>query len=109
MHAEGAWLFRGESCGPAVAGEVPFLKDLDELVFAMALYRAGIADTGRVVSGAWVGRRRIARQTSENILTQRTELLGTVFNALRQYFMLAMDMLWSPTTERGRADRTYVG
>jgi hypothetical protein len=37
----------GDAGGAAIAGEVALLEDLDESMLAMALDRAGVADSGR--------------------------------------------------------------
>ena len=84
VDTESAWLIRRETGGSAVAGEVTLLKDLDELVFAMALDRTRIADADRVVGIAGVGGRWTAGQTSEDILTKGTERFGAVVDALEQ-------------------------
>lgn len=74
---------RGQACGAAVACEVAFGKYLNELVLTMALYGAGVANTSGIVRISRVGGRRIAGQAREHTLTEGSEILGAVLNALR--------------------------
>jgi hypothetical protein len=72
----------GESRGAAVACKVPLSEDLDEGVLAVALDRAGVADTGGIVGIRGVGGRRIASQACEDALSERAKGVRAVLNTL---------------------------
>jgi hypothetical protein len=84
VQAEGTWACRGDTLGTTVACEVTLLENLDEVVFAVALNRACVADAGRcpiitIFSGRWV-----ASQTCEDSLSQRSEDFGACIDALEE-------------------------
>jgi hypothetical protein len=73
----------GNALGATVACEVPFLENLNKGVLAMTLDGTGIANTcwspGLLGRSSW---RRVARKASKNVLSKRSENVGTRIDAL---------------------------
>lgn len=82
IQAQGAGARRGQSRRATVACEIALCENLHELVFAMALYGAGVADTGAIVWIGWYRRGRVAGEARKDALTERTEVLCAIFDAL---------------------------
>ncbi len=72
-----------EALGAAVTGEVPLVENLDQGMLAVALNRAGVADTSRLVRVIDVCRRGLACEAGEYGLSQGTKGLCAVLYALR--------------------------
>jgi hypothetical protein len=81
--SQSAWARRWDSLRATVASEVTLLKDLNQGVLAVALNGAGIADTGRCPRVGGGCGRRIAGQTSEDVLSQGTENIRAAIDALK--------------------------
>lgn len=78
------WAVCGQARCTTIACEVTLSEDLDELVLPMALYGASVANTSSIVRVAGVLGWRIAGQARENVLAERSEIVGAVLDALRQ-------------------------
>lgn len=82
VDAQIAWTRSWESGGAAVAGKIALVEDLDESVVTMALNRAGIADTSRIIGiGRVLGRGKTG-ETGKYSLAQRAKGLCAVLDAL---------------------------
>jgi hypothetical protein len=56
-------------------------------VLAVALHRARVADTGGIVGIGAVRGRRVAGQAGEDTLSEGTQGVGAIFNALRREYV----------------------
>jgi len=82
IHTQVAGASGGIARRAAIAGEVALGEDLDEVVLAVALDGAGVADASGIVRRGGVLGRRVACQAGKDGLLERAEDLGTVFDAL---------------------------
>lgn len=71
--SEGARARRGEPSSTAVAGEVALGEDLDEVVVAVALDRAGVTHAGGLVRRVAIVRGGVAGQAGEDALLEGAE------------------------------------
>lgn len=82
VQSQGTGRSRGQARSATVACKVALGKDLDELVFTMALHRAGVAYSGGIVRVGRANGRRVACQTREYTLTKGSEIFCAVLDTL---------------------------
>ena len=70
VQAQGARARRRQACCATVAGEVALGKDLDELMFAVTLHRARIADSCGIVRIGRAGGEGVASEAGVYVLTK---------------------------------------